>query len=113
MLKAKPFRSRKYLDWVKTQPCVFCSQPADDPHHVKGLPWGLAGGGMTAPDSYAMPLCRPHHNLVHAEPAIQRMQPEWLLWTLNKALKQAWPKETREALLEAREFVQDRMEECA
>ena len=112
MMKQKPFRSRKYLDWIKKQPCMFCSQPADDPHHVIGM-WHLSGMGMTAPDSMCMPLCRPHHDLVHQEPAIQPMQAEWLLWTLNKALKQAWPQETRDALLEAREFVRDRMEECA
>lgn len=107
--KESRFRSPAYLAWVKSQPCVYCAQPADDPHHVIGL-WQLSGMGLTAPDNFAVGLCRPHHDLVHREPSIQPAQADWLLWTLNKALTEQWPDETRAALLEAREFVIEKQE---
>lgn len=53
------WRSRKYLDWVKSLPCVMCGAPADDPHHLKHV-GGLSGAGLTAPDGYVLPVCRTH-----------------------------------------------------
>lgn len=83
--KRKPFRSRRYLDWVKTQPCVICGAPADDPHHMIGL-GGMSGMGMTAPDSLAMPVCRPHHDEIHRNPDWWDRQWEFVARTLDRAL---------------------------
>jgi len=85
MLKAKPFRSRKYLDWVKRQPCVMCGAPADDPHHIIGT-GGMSGMGRTAPDSMAIPVCRRHHDEIHRTPELWPQQWEWISRTLDKAL---------------------------
>lgn len=87
MLKKKTFRSRKYLDWVKKQPCVMCGAPADDPHHLIGV-GHMGGGGMTAPDSMAMPACRLHHDEIHRTPELWSQQWEWVARTLNKALEE-------------------------
>lgn len=60
--------TRKYLNWVKAQPCCACGMPADDPHHITGV--GMGGVGLKAsPDILAIPLCRQHHNLVHQDRA--------------------------------------------
>lgn len=112
-LKQKPFRSAKYLAFVRQQPCMFCGMPADDAHHLIGLHWNLSGMGMTAPDSYAMGLCRHHHNEVHKHAGLQRQQPEWLLWTLNRGITHYRSGEIHDALVEAREFVRDRIREAA
>jgi len=40
----------------------------------------------TAPDSYAMPLCRACHDAVHRSPELQQSQPEWLRLTLERAV---------------------------
>jgi hypothetical protein len=106
------WRSDAYLTWVRQRPCAFCGQPAGDAHHVIGLGWGLSGMGLTAPDSYAMPLCRHHHAEVHQQPALQRLQPQWLRWTLRAALdaRNAFDTETREALTHALAFVEAREE---
>lgn len=85
-LKQTPFESRKYLNWVKRQPCCSCGAPADDPHHAIGL--GVGGTGMTAPDSMVMPLCRPCHNRIHGDKEMQGRQWEWIVMTLDKALRE-------------------------
>lgn len=53
------FESKRYRAWAKALPCCLCGTPSDDAHHVIGLRWNLSGMGMTAPDSFVMPLCRP------------------------------------------------------
>lgn len=93
MMKFKAFRSRQYLKWVKQQPCVMCGAPADDPHHLKGV-GHMSGGGMTAPDSMVMPVCRRHHDEIHRTPELWDRQWEWVARTLDAAL--------REGVLEAR-----------
>ena len=64
MQKSPPWRSKKYLAWVKTLPCCLCGCPSDDPHHVKGI-GNLSGAGLKASDIYTMPLCRRCHNRIH------------------------------------------------
>ncbi len=82
----KRWRSPEYIAWIKQRPCVFCAMGPCDPHHVIGLHWGLSGAGLTAPDSFCMPLCRTHHDAVHRSPGLQRQQPTWLRWTIRAAL---------------------------
>lgn len=60
--KLNAWRSRKYLDWVKTQPCIVSGLPADDPHHLVGH--GFSGSGK-APDWTVIPLTRELHNELH------------------------------------------------
>lgn len=102
------FESKRYRDWVKTLPCCLCGAPADDAHHVIGLRWSLSGMGMTAPDSFVMPLCRPHHNAVHQRPELQRLQPDWLRWTIARGIRSFEDGEIREALAEAWHFIDDK-----
>ncbi|WP_262927376.1 DUF968 domain-containing protein [Phytohalomonas tamaricis] len=94
------FRSRQYLNWVKQQPCCCCEAPADDPHHIKGI-GHLSGAGLTAPDSFAIGLCRPCHDALHARPELLALQPVWLLDTLSKGMKRFPDGELHEALVEA------------
>ncbi|HFK6833492.1 DUF968 domain-containing protein [Citrobacter freundii] len=56
----------KYLAWIKTQPCESCRRPADDPHHLIGH--GQGGMGTKAHDLFVIPLCREHHDELHADP---------------------------------------------
>lgn len=101
----KRWRSEQYLAFVKSQPCCNCLGPGRDPHHVIGLHWGLSGQGLTAPDSFAMSLCRVCHNEVHRSPELQQMQPQWLRATLREGLKQ-FTGEDAEALLHALAFIE-------
>lgn len=55
----------KYLQWVKSQPCVCCGARADDPHHIIGH--GQGGMGTKAHDLLTIPLCRQHHDDLHRD----------------------------------------------
>ncbi|EEY7533391.1 DUF968 domain-containing protein [Escherichia coli] len=64
--KRRRWVKEKYTCWVKTQPCACCGKPADDPHHLIGH--GQGGMGTKAHDIFTLPLCREHHNELHADP---------------------------------------------
>lgn len=68
MLKPKRRRweNEKYTRWVKSQQCMCCNNPADDPHHLIGH--GQGGMGTKAHDLFVIPLCREHHDELHAGP---------------------------------------------
>lgn len=88
----RPKRTRweceKYTKWAKRQPCACCGQQADDPHHLIG--YGQGGMGTKAHDLFVIPLCRAHHDELHADmKAFEEKygtQPELLLKTLDRAL---------------------------
>ncbi len=103
------WRSPDYIAWIKQQPCMLCGMTPSDPHHVIGLHWGLSGQGLTAPDSFAMSLCRYHHREVHQHPEMQRAQPTWLRWTLSRGIRE-FTGETRAELVAALEFIDEREE---
>ncbi|WP_208487439.1 DUF968 domain-containing protein, partial [Escherichia coli] len=67
MLRPKRRRwvNEKYTRWVKTQPCACCGKPADDPHHLIGH--GQGGMSTKAHDLFVLPLCRKHHDELHAD----------------------------------------------
>lgn len=102
------FRSEAYLAFVRSLPCSVCSQLGVDAHHVIGLHWGLSGWGLTAPDTYSLPACRTCHSRIHAEPALQRMQPAWLIDTINRGLDQFTHEPIVGELTAALEFIHAR-----
>lgn len=63
--KLKRFENRKWLQFVKSQPCVCCGARADDPHHIIGHGGGKMGGKEH--DLFTIPLCRVHHNELHRD----------------------------------------------
>ncbi|ENV4490819.1 DUF968 domain-containing protein, partial [Shigella flexneri] len=64
--KRRRWVNEKYKRWVKTQPCACCGKPAGDPHHLIGH--GQGGMGTKSHDIFTLPLCREHHNELHADP---------------------------------------------
>ncbi len=67
MLRPKRRRwvNEAYTLWVKAQNCACCGKPADDPHHIIG--YGQGGMGTKAHDLFVIPLCRAHHDELHAD----------------------------------------------
>ena len=61
----KPYRNRKYLQWVKLKPCMFCGMlPGGSAHHVR---WGDDCGLNTKPsDSRVVPVCHICHGAIHS-----------------------------------------------
>lgn len=64
--KRRRWENKKYTRWVKAQPCACCQNPADDPHHLIG--YGMGGMSTKAHDLFVIPLCRAHHDELHADP---------------------------------------------
>ncbi|WLS77235.1 DUF968 domain-containing protein [Erwinia pyri] len=86
--KRKRWENESYTRWVKSQPCLCCGKQADDPHHLIG--YGLGGMATKAHDLFVIPLCRAHHDEIHADTRTFESkygtQPELLLRALDRAL---------------------------
>ena len=89
MIKQKAYRDKNYLKWVRTLPCCVCGNSSNDAHHIIGR-GHLSGMGMTAPDTYVMPMCREHHTELHNTPEMWDNQWEWIARTLSKAISQGF-----------------------
>lgn len=77
-----------YLEWVRAHPCIAClpAHREAEPHHFIGE-FAVGGMGLKAPDLLSMPLCRAHHDAVHAaEDGWRERQREWVLRTLIEAI---------------------------
>jgi hypothetical protein len=59
-LKIKPYRSEKYLNFIRSHPCVICGKKAQA-HHVRRLHWG-SGVSIKSHDFCTIPLCPECHN---------------------------------------------------
>jgi hypothetical protein len=57
------YRNRKYLDWLKEQPCAVCMRKPCDPAH-QSLGWP-SGTGIKPPDSFCLPLNHDLHMKQH------------------------------------------------
>ncbi|TCB96095.1 DUF968 domain-containing protein [Kosakonia quasisacchari] len=66
--KRRRWENEKYTRWVKAQQCMCCNNPADDPHHLIGH--GNGGMGTKAHDLFVIPLCRAHHDALHADTVV-------------------------------------------
>ena len=79
MLKEKSYRSRPYLNWIKTLPCAKCGRETSeylnigsDPAHFRD--GKNSGMGNKPPDNMVLPLCRKDHEDQHCH-----NNTEWLL----------------------------------
>lgn len=78
--KEKTFRSKKYLEFIRSQPCLICQHPESDPHHetLSGK-----GTGLKGPDNETIPLCKTHHDERHRvgrETFYNKHGFRWRLW---------------------------------
>lgn len=55
-------RSRRYLNYVATFPCLVCRQEGADPHHLQ---FPQPKGTIKTGDQWAVPVCRKHHDEIH------------------------------------------------
>ena len=79
--------SRKYLDWVAKQPCIFHgTRETVVPHHIRSLRLG-AGMGLKSPDINTIPVCYECHANCHNKTINLETQLMWCLQTINKALE--------------------------
>ena len=55
--KARPVRNPKYLEWIRTLPCLVCGARRG----IEASHTGPHGLGQKSPDTSAIPLCITHH----------------------------------------------------
>ena len=60
-----PLRDRKYLNWLRTQPCIVTGQYGDDHETVDPAHMGTAGVGLKSDDCLALPLLHSIHAACH------------------------------------------------
>ena len=85
--KRKPWRSPKYLAWIREQECSNCINPngKTQAHHLIGV-GNLGGMGTKAPDWAAMPMCVRCHGEIHYDPDMWDEQWEMIARTLGRAI---------------------------
>jgi hypothetical protein len=80
-----PWRSAKYLAWVRKKPCSQCHKKESVVHHIIGT-GSLSGTGRKAPDWATMPLCVECHAEMHRDNMFHSRQWELMARTLGKAI---------------------------
>jgi len=60
--KPYTYRSKEYMEFIRTKPCLVCGHPNTVPHHE---PLGRGGKGIKAPDSQTVPMCTGCHIYRH------------------------------------------------
>jgi len=88
--KHRRWKSRDYLNWVATLPCVNCGLEDETivAHHLKHRysPHGGGGMGMKANDYLTMPLCFKCHSSAHSgDDNVLDFQAGFIFTTLDKA----------------------------
>lgn len=82
--KQNRWKSQKYIDYVKTLPCVICGKDSE-PHHIKGI-GNMSGGSLKAPDWTCQPMCHIHHIEMHSNMDLWDNQWEYIARTLGQAI---------------------------
>jgi len=96
----KPFRSKKYMEYVRGLPCSITGVTGQtDPHHAKG--YGFGGMSCKPSDFFIMPLKHDLHQMLHAqghswfEDMYNKRQIDCVVKTLRKALQDGVIEEDR------------------
>ena len=64
-VKSKRLRSKKHMAHVRSFGCCICQNPVCDAHHLRSM-GHLASAALKNGDDYTVPLCRMHHDELHA-----------------------------------------------
>lgn len=95
--KHAPIRDRKYLDWLREQPCVVTGLRDCEPAHV-----GTLGKGIKSSDSEALPLHWAKHREAHQKGEISMFRQHLPDSVLREALR-AYARERYREYLEERD----------
>lgn len=69
----KTFKDKKYLEWIRTLPCLLCKagyyshSREVQAHHLLKPYDGVRGMSLKANDKNAIPLCYHHHAILHTK----------------------------------------------
>jgi hypothetical protein len=80
--KIEPIRDRKWLDFLRTQPCVLTGWAATEWDAVDPMHIGTLGRGIKSGDDEALPVKHSLHVRAHNEGEItmfRKHAPDWLI----------------------------------
>lgn len=63
--KSSRLRSKKHMAMVRSHGCCICKNPVCDAHHLRSE-GHLASAALKNGDDFTIPLCRKHHDELHA-----------------------------------------------
>lgn len=89
---------RKYLDWLRDQPCIFTGQSATDNESVVPMHIGTYGKAQKSDDE-ALPAINWFHQAAHNRGEISYIRenaPDWLLREAMRAYAREWYREWKE-----------------
>jgi len=85
-IQKNKMKSKKYLQWVSEQPCIYCGYQYTQAHHLRILALGT-GMGKKAPDYFTLPVCYEHHQECHSGAIDKETQLRWCLQTIGHAFE--------------------------
>lgn len=100
-LEVKPFRlrSKRYLSFIRQNPCVICGAKADA-HHLQFMqPRAM---GKKTGDQWCIALCRLHHSELHES---HLSEPTW--WATYGIIPEVWAKNKYAQWAKENEGLQD------
>ena len=94
----KPFRlrSKSYLDFIRTKPCLICGDRAEAHHLQRAQPRAMA---LKTGDQFCVPVCRAHHHELH-----NSKLGESVFWAVNGIDPIKWAMMTYEKWVKEREY---------
>jgi len=63
MPKQKRWKSEKYLEFIRKQPCIVCGYKTTQAHHIRFA--NNSGTASKPSDTWTIPLCKLHHLEYH------------------------------------------------
>lgn len=85
--KNPPLRDRKYLDYLRTQPCLITGGRTNDYEAVDPCHIGTAGKGLKSPDNEALPISHWRHVEMHSRGEISVLREKLPDKILREALR--------------------------
>ena len=88
-------RDRKYLDWLRTQRCIFTGALGCENDAVEAMHIGTAGKGIKSPDNEALPALHSIHHEAHCMGEISTIR-AWIPDDVLRAALRAYAREMYE-----------------
>lgn len=80
-------RDRKYLDWLRDQPCILTGWRATEENAVDPMHVGTLGKGIKSSDDEALPVRHEFHAMGHNQGEMTMFRKQMPDWLLREALR--------------------------
>lgn len=85
--KLNPVRDRRYLDWLRDEPCILTGWRATEENAVDPMHIGTLGTGIKSSDDEALPVRHEFHDRGHREGEMSMFRKHMPDWLIREALR--------------------------